>query len=114
MPVEPLRGVFGPDPRPVATGIDRVLRGLGRPTVDTTRRIVDATLVALGPELAGQVLSVDVADGAIVLQVGSAAVASEVRWHTATVIEHLNDVIGADAPSMVTVRVVRGQASRGG
>ncbi len=108
MRVEPLPGAFGPDPRPVRSGIDRVLRGLGRPPVDTERQIREVVAAMLPASLSASVHVVGVVDSALVLQARSGAAASELHWMSATLIERLNETIGARAPTTVTVRVGRG------
>ncbi len=112
MRVERVPGAFGPDPRPVRSGIDRVLRGLGRPPVDTDRQIREVVATVLPASLVDVVKVVGVVDQALVLEAPSGAAASELHWISAALIERLNEAVGAAAPTTVTVRVSSGGSAR--
>jgi len=105
----PLPRSEGPRPRPLSDGLDRVLAGLGAPSVDALTTIRDRWAELVGPEAAEALTPVSVEDGRLVAVTASGAWASQAKWLEAGVVARAADLLG---PGVITAFSARMRTAR--
>ena len=103
----PLPGDRQTDHEPVALGglLDAVLAGLGAPSGDVLTVVYQGWSVLVGSEVALHAKPVGIVDGRLKVVADSPAWASHLRWAEAELLDHLAELVGADAVTSVSVRV---------
>jgi len=86
-------------------GLDRVLAGLGAPSVDDLTTIQDRWADLVGPEAAIALVPVSVEAGRIIATTASPAWASQARWLEADLVERARGLIGEGVVTGLHVRV---------
>ena len=96
-----------PDPVPLRESIDRVLAGLGAPTVDHIRTIHDRWDELVGTGVAVHAQPASIEHGRLLVIVDDPAWASQLRWTEADLVRRLEAVLGAEVVTSVVTRVRR-------
>jgi predicted nucleic acid-binding Zn ribbon protein len=106
MPWEPLpTHDGGHDPKPVGAGLDRVVKGLGGPSVETVGGVFGRWGEIVGDQIAAHTRPLAVRDGALQVAVDDPAWAPELRFLEPRILERLEAVLGTDEIDRVEVRV---------
>ena len=105
MPWSPLPTPGGPPPRRLQEGLDRVLAGLGAPTVDELTTIRDRWSDLVGPEAAEVLTPVAVEDGTLIVSTTSTAWESQARWLEAGVVARSAELLGAGVVTGFAARI---------
>lgn len=93
------------EPAPLRTGIERTLRHLRAPSVDSTRALFERWPELIGPEMAAHVTPVSIDDGELVVTTADAAWASQLRWLSTELADRINRGLDEDAVASIVVRV---------
>lgn len=107
MPWTPLPTPDG-DPAPPAKlgdSLDRVLAGLGRPSVDVLDLLRDRWDELVGPTASRALRPLGIEHGTLVIAVDEPAWASHVRWLGAELVARAGDILGPDVVTTVEARV---------
>ena len=96
---EPPTPPEGPPPRQLVDGLDRVLAGLGAPTGQVLRTVVECWPELVGPEVAAVTEPVSIEHGRLLLGITEPAWASQVRWMEADVVRRAAELLG---PGVIT------------
>ena len=86
-------------------GIERTLRHLRAPSVDSTRAIFERWPELIGEELAAQVSPVSIDDGELVVTTADPAWASQLRWLSGEIADRINAGLDETVVTALTVRV---------
>jgi hypothetical protein len=106
MPWEPLpTRDGGQDPKPVGTGLDRVVRGLGGPSSETVSGVFGRWAEIVGEQIAAHTRPLAVRGGALQVAVDDPAWAPELRFLEARILERLETVLGTTEVDRIEVRV---------
>jgi predicted nucleic acid-binding Zn ribbon protein len=106
MPWEPLPTRDGGDePEKVGTGLDRVVRRLGGPSVETVGGVFARWPEIVGDQIAGHTRPLAVRSGALQVAVDDPAWAPELRFLETRILERLRVVLGTDDVDRIEVRV---------
>ncbi len=106
MPWEPLpTRDGGNDPKPVATGLDRVVRGLGGPSVETVGGVFGRWAEIVGDNVAAHTRPIAVRGRALHVAVDDPAWAPELRFLEGRILERLEAVVGTGEVDRIEVRV---------
>jgi len=105
----PLPVPGGPGPKRLADGLDRVLAGLGSPSVDALTTISDRWSELVGPQAAEAFTPVAVEDGTLVAGTSSSAWASQARWLEAGVVARAAELLGEGVITGFTARMRPGR-----
>jgi hypothetical protein len=107
MPWTPLPTPDG-DPAPpklLSDSLDRVLAGLGRPSVDVLDVLRDSWDELVGPAASEAMRPLGIEHGVLVVAVSEPAWASHVRWLAAELVTRATDVLGPGVVNSVEARV---------
>jgi predicted nucleic acid-binding Zn ribbon protein len=109
MPWSPLPDPDGEGPAPAALPdvLDRVLAGLGAPSVDAVVALHERWPDVVGEELAGHAKPVAIERGKLSITVDNPAWANHLRWSEAEVLERCARVLGAGVVTSISTRVGR-------
>ncbi len=105
MPWSPLPDDDGPPPVRVGDTVDRVLRGLGAPSVDTFTRVFERWEDVVGPAIASRAKPLSLDDGCLVLAVHDGGWASQIRWMQRELLATLDERLGEGVVTSLEVRV---------
>ncbi len=94
------------EPRRLAEGLARVLRGLGAPPAGALEAIFGEWAGLVGPRLASHTRPVSVEQGCLVLAVDEPGWAVQVRYSEASLLARLEERLGPGVVTRVRVRVV--------
>lgn len=106
MPWEPLpTRDGGDDPQRVDAGLERVVRRMGGPSVETVGGVFARWPEIVGEQIAGHTRPLAVRSGALQVAVDDPAWAPELRFLEARILERLRAVLGTDDVHRIEVRV---------
>ena len=107
MPISPLPdpSADGAPPRPLADGIDRVLKGLGAPPVPVLTVLAERWDDVVGPAAATHCSAGGVRDGCLRIDVAESAWASQLKWQEADVLRRIAELAPGNGIDRVDVRV---------
>lgn len=94
-------------PARIGDSLDRVLAGLGRPSVDVLSTLAERWDELVGPAAAAAVHLLDLVDGVLVVAVDEPAWASHIRWAGPGVVARASELLGAGVVTSVEARVRR-------
>ena len=115
MPWSPLPtrdGSGGPPPVRLPDVLDRVLGGLGAPTVSEIVLVHERWADVVGEEMVVHARPLGIEHGRLKVGVDSPAWASHLRWSEAEILGRLDQILGAGVITAVTTRVVRPERAR--
>jgi hypothetical protein len=92
-------------PRRLSDSLDRVLAGLGRPSVDVLDTLLDRWDELVGPTASAALRPLGIERGVLVIAVTEPAWASHVRWLGAELVTRATEVLGPDVVTSVEARV---------
>jgi hypothetical protein len=92
-------------PRRLSDSLDRVLAGLGRPSVDVLDVLRDRWEELVGPAAAEALRPLGIEHGTLVVAVSEPAWASHVRWLGAELVARAGEVLGPGVVTAVEARV---------
>jgi predicted nucleic acid-binding Zn ribbon protein len=107
MPWEPLPDHRDAGPGRVGAPLDRLLRHLGAPKVETVRSLFDRWPDAVGEQVASQASPISLRDGVLVVGVDDPAWATQLRFLEGELLTRLAAEFGADEVTSIEVRVRR-------
>jgi len=107
MPWEPLPDHHDGGPRLVGAPLDRLMRHLGAPKVETVRSLFDRWPDAVGEQVASQASPVSLKDGVLVVGVDDPAWATQLRFLESELLERLAAEFGPGEVTSIEVRVRR-------
>jgi predicted nucleic acid-binding Zn ribbon protein len=105
VPWRPLPDAPGPEPAPLAAGLDRVRRALGAPPVDVLARVFASWPELVGEAVAAASRPVALDDGRLVVAVDDPVWASQLRWMGPDLVRRLDERLGEGHVAAVEVRV---------
>lgn len=97
----------GPAPQRLATGLDRVLAGLGSPAASVLATVVAGWADLVGEEAAAVSQPVSLEHGTLVVAVTQPAWVASMRWMEADVVRRAGRLIGPDVVARLEVRTAR-------
>ena len=109
VPITPLPDpdADGAPPRPLADGIDRLLKGLGAPPVPVFTVLAEQWDQVVGPAAAPHCRPAGVTEGCLHIDVAEPAWASQIRWQEADIVRRVAELTSPGAVTRVDVRVGR-------
>jgi len=107
MPWEPLPNSTGGEPRPVADGLERVVRHLGAPSVQAVTDVFTVWEEAVGPQVAAHAAPKSLRDGVLKVTVDDPAWTTQLRFMESDILGRLRERLGADAPERIDLGVER-------
>lgn len=107
MPWEPLPNSAAGEPRPVTVGLERIVRGLGGPSVQAVTDVFTVWEEAVGPQVAAHARPKSLRDGVLKVAVDDPAWTTQLRFLEAEILGRLRVSLGADAPERIELRVTR-------
>ena len=109
VPIAPLPDpdADGAPPRPLADGLDRLLKGLGAPPVPVLTVVAERWDDVVGPAAAPHCRAGGVRDGCLRIDVSEPAWASQIRWQEADIVRRAAELTSPGAITRVDVRVAR-------
>ena len=105
MPWEPLPDRSEPEPTPMRTGLDRLVRHLGGPSADSMTALFDRWSEFVGATMGAHTRPVSVRGGVLVVAVDDPAWATEIRFLEPALKVRLNTELRDDAIASIEVRV---------
>ena len=107
MPWEPLPDQDDGGPKRVAAPLDRLMRHLGAPKVETVRSLFDRWPEAVGAQVAANAAPISLKDGVLTVGVDDPAWATQLRFLETELLARLAAEFGADEVTSIDVRVRR-------
>jgi predicted nucleic acid-binding Zn ribbon protein len=107
MPWRPLPSDTGPDPEPIATGIDRVMRGMGAPEASGVHQVFDRWSEVVGEGMAAHTRPLSIDAGALVIATDEPGMATNLRFLEPQLLKRLAELIGEGRVTSIEVRVQR-------
>ncbi len=107
MPWEPLPTSADSDPRPMAAGLERLVRHLGGPSVATVDTVFGDWDDLVGEQIAAHTAPVALRDGTLVVSVDDPAWATQLRFLEHDLLARMREVLGTDELRAMQVRVQR-------
>lgn len=111
VPWEPL-GSADDGPVEVASGLDRVLRSLGAPSVDAVGSLFEDWPALVGERVAAHVRPLRLSDSTLVLGVDEPGWATQVRWMASELLSRLEDGLGPGVVTAIDVRMETAETPR--
>ena len=105
MPWQPLRDDREDEPDPVKVSLDRVMRHLGSPTVETVTSVFDRWPDLVGEQVASRARPVSLRDGTLLVSVEDPAWATQLRFLEAHVVAGIAAEFGPEEVGRLEVRV---------
>lgn len=102
---EPLPTDTGEDPAPIAAGLDRVVRRLGAPSLGVTDDVFQRWSDLVGETVGANCRPVSLRDGTLVVAVVDPAWATQLTFLERTLLDQLDEHLGAGAITSIDVRV---------
>lgn len=104
MPWEPLGGATG-GPQEVSSGLDRVLRSLGAPSVDALGSLFEDWPALVGERVAAHARPLRLSGSTLVLGVDEPGWATQVRWMASELLARLDEGLGPGVVTAIEVRM---------
>ena len=105
MPWEPLPDRHEPEPAPMSTGLDRLVRHLGGSSADAMTTLFERWSEFVGETMGAHCRPVSLRGGVLLVAVDDPAWSTEVRFLETTLIARLNAEMGEFAIGSIEVRV---------
>jgi predicted nucleic acid-binding Zn ribbon protein len=96
-----------PDPTPISSSLDDVLRALKRPTARASSGMFGNWAEAVGAQIATHAQPVSLADGRLIIEVDQPGWATQLRFLEADLIERIRPFVGGVPLDSIDVRVKR-------
>jgi predicted nucleic acid-binding Zn ribbon protein len=93
------------EPPRLADGLDRVLAGLGAPKATALAALYDRWSEVVGEQAAAHARPLALRAGTLVIGVDDAALATELRYRRAELVDRLDEVLGVGVVGGVEVRI---------
>lgn len=89
----------------VGTGLDRILRSLGAPSVDALGSLFEDWPALVGERMASHVRPLRLSDTTLLLAVDEPGWATQVRWMAAELLDRLAEGLGPGVVTAIDVRM---------
>lgn len=97
----------GPEPAALPELLDRVLAGMGAPTVEAIVAVHEGWETIVGRELVEHAHPLAIEAGRLRVGVDSPVWASHLRWSEAEIVARIDRLVGPGVVTSVTTRIVR-------
>jgi hypothetical protein len=105
MPWEPLPGKPDGDPATMGKALDRLMRNLGSPKLETVRSVFDRWAELVGEQVAARAQPIALRDGVLSVGVEDPAWATQLRFLEAELLRQIAEEFGPDEVRAIEVRV---------